>query len=241
MSLRKDHRPYYLKKLHQRFERWYTHHFLKPQFEYLGPHPQFLKPWNIEVFGPSIRMGCHGNIVTTHDRNVRINIWGNHHEAGRIEIGDYVFIGPGVRISAANEITIGNNCLIASGVYITDSDWHGLYNRVALPDLFRPVTIHDNVWLGDSCIVLKGVTIGENSVVGAGAVVTRDVPPNTVVSGNPAQEVKKLDPDEPMVTREMFFSDPTLDQRIEATDREMLKENTLLGWLLAWIKPPRDG
>ena len=68
--------------------------------------------------------------------------------------------------------------------------------------------IGDNVWLGDHATVLKGVTIGENSVVAARAVVTRDVPANVVVAGNPAKVVKELDPERGFTTRMDYFADP---------------------------------
>lgn len=240
MSLRRDHRPFYIKKIYQRFENWYIQHFLKPHFTHLGSHPLFIKPWNIEVFGPDVQVGDHCNIVTTSDRKVRLNIWGKDSQSGTIDIGNYVFIGPGVRISAANKISIGDNCLIASNVYITDSDWHGIYNRVALPTDYTPVTIGNNVWLGDSCTVIKGVTIGDNSVIGANAVVTQDVPANVIVAGNPAKVVKNLDTEKVFYTREQFFSNPNLNRDIEQLDRIALKNNTFLGWIKSIFFPPKD-
>jgi acetyltransferase-like isoleucine patch superfamily enzyme len=85
--------------------------------------------------------------------------------------------------------------MMANGTYITDSDWHTVYDRTQRsPEQPTPVHIGDNVWLGDHATVLKGVTIGDNSVVAARAVVTRDVPANVIVAGNPARVVKELDP-----------------------------------------------
>ena len=82
--------------------------------------------------------------------------------------------------------------MMANGVYITDSDWHGIYDRTKRGEEICPVHIENNVWLGDGAKVLKGVRIGENSIVGAGAIVSRDVPANVVVAGNPAEIVKQL-------------------------------------------------
>ena len=65
--------------------------------------------------------------------------------------------------------------MFAANVYISDSDWHGIYNRIRPFRCTKPVVLENNVWLGERVIVNKGVTIGENSVIGAGAVVTRDV------------------------------------------------------------------
>ena len=111
-----------------------------------------------------------------------------------IEIGDNTRIN-GASIHAVERITIGKNCLIAANVTIVDSDGHGLRpdERYLVNPSARPVIIEDNVWIGLNSIILKGVRIGANSVVGAGSVVSRDVPSNCIVSGNPAQVVKTFD------------------------------------------------
>jgi len=129
---------------------------------------------------------------------------------------------------------------MASGVYITDSDWHGIYDRLDYIGASRPVSIGTNVWLGDSVIVCKGVTIGDNSIIGAGSVVTGDIPANVVAAGNPARVIRELDPDRPMVTRAKWFSDPArLERDIETIDREMLAGNTLAGWIRSVVFPKR--
>ena len=117
--------------------------------------------------------------------------------------------------------------MIASRVYITDCDWHDLYNRIAT-GAARPVRIAANVWIGDSALICKGVNIGENSIIGAGAVVVDDVPANSVAAGNPARIVKSLDPRVPLTTRAHWFADPdALFQNIDRLDRKMLAGNTL--------------
>ena len=83
--------------------------------------------------------------------------------------------------------------MIAHGAYISDADWHGIYDRAEPVGKTKPIKFEDNVWIGDSAIICKGVTIGKNSIIGAGAVVTKDVPENCVFAGNPAKLVKKLD------------------------------------------------
>ena len=70
------------------------------------------------------------------------------------------------------------------------NDWNG--NGAFYRTFARPVRIEDNVWIGGGAILLPGVTVGDNSVIGAGAVVTRDVPANTVVAGNPARVIREL-------------------------------------------------
>ena len=84
-------------------------------------------------------------------------------------------------------------------------------------------------------MVLKGVSIGENSVVGAGAVVSKDVPPNVVVAGNPARVVKELDPEQGFTTRSEYFANPeALAVFFDGVDRMVLKENGTLNWLRYW-------
>ena len=167
-----------------------------------------------------------------------MTVWSGNPDAPGIRIGDYSLICPGVRISAAWEIIIGNACMMASDVYITDSDWHGIYDRVEPLGNAHPVRIGNNVWLGDGSIVCKGVSIGDNSILGARSVATRDIPPNSVAAGNPAVIVNKLDPERPMRTRADWFADPEdLFRRIAQMDRDMLRGNTFLGWLRARFFP----
>lgn len=108
-----------------------------------------------------------------------------------IEIGDNTRIN-GASIHATEKISIGRNCLIAANVTIIDSDGHGLYpvQRNLINPVSQPVIIEDNVWIGINSIILKGVRIGRNSVIGAGSVVTKDIPSNCVAAGNPACVVK---------------------------------------------------
>ena len=236
--MRKDHRPYVLKRLDQAFQRKYAGYFLRPQLERLGLGCTFMKPWYVEIFGGPIRIGDYTHIIATPDKRVRLTVWSNLEGEGRIEIGDYCLICPGVRISAGREIVIAESVMMAQGAFITDSDWHGLYDRSLSVGKSAPVRIEPNAWIGDSAIVAKGVTVGRNSIVGAGAVVVRDVPPNVVVAGNPAAVVKELDPDRPVVTRGDWMADPAgLAARFAAIDRERMKNNTWLGWLRSLIHP----
>ena len=111
------------------------------------------------------------------------------HRAGRIEIGDGTYINYGVSISAHELVSIGRGCHIGHYVFIYDNDLHGIEDKYRLPPS-RPVVLEDGVWLGTRVVVLKGVRIGHDAVVGAGSVVTRDVPPRTVVAGTPATCVR---------------------------------------------------
>lgn len=115
-----------------------------------------------------------------------------------ITIGDNTFIGHGTSISAGKAISIGNNCFISGGVRISDNDGHPL-NYVDRMNHLPPrkedvkeVRIGDHVWIGSHAAILKGVTIGDRSIVGACSVVTKDVPPDMIVAGNPARIIKTL-------------------------------------------------
>ncbi len=127
---------------------------------------------------------------------------------GSCKIGDFSLLN-GALIMADERIEIGKHVLISWNVGIADSDFHPLdaaqrrIDTYALAPFYKdrpprpplktaPVIIEDNVWIGMNAVILKGVTIGENSVVAAGAVVSKSVPANVVVAGNPAVIVRQL-------------------------------------------------
>jgi len=127
---------------------------------------------------------------------------------GSCTVGDFTLMN-GALVMAEERIEIGSHCLISWNVGIADSDFHPLapaqriIDAHALAPFFKdrpprpklrtaPVIISDNVWIGMNAIILKGVTIGENSVVAAGAVVTKSVAANVVVAGNPAVAVREV-------------------------------------------------
>ena len=105
-----------------------------------------------------------------------------------IEIGDECGFS-GTVIGCAKYIKIGNNVRCGANTLITDSDWHSDDPRVGEN---KPVVIDDNVWLGYGVKVLKGVHIGENSLIGAGSIVTKDVPANVVAVGNPCKVIRTM-------------------------------------------------
>lgn len=235
--MRKDHRPYYIKKLYLKFQKFYVNHFLRPQFDHMGKGGTFMKPWHVEIFGPCIELGDFSTIIAAPDRKIRFSVWPEKKGKGYIKIGNYCLVCPGVRIGAACGVDIGHNCMIASNAYITDSDWHDIYNRVST-GTSMPVKIKENVWIGDSAIICKGVTIGKNSIIGAGAVITKDVPSNVVAAGNPAKVVKQLDLEEKMITRSHWLSDPgSLSREFDKWDRAVLQNNTFLHWVRYMLFP----
>jgi len=235
-----DFRPWYIKQAWYRLQHLYVRHYLVPQLTGLGDHPFIIKPWYIELFGGPIRIGSHVTLLGCSDKKTRLTVWSDQKEIPGITIGDHVLISPGVRISAANRITIGDSCMLASHAYITDSDWHGIYDRSLTPKETHRVVLENNVWIGDSAMVCKGVCIGENSIVGAGSVVTSDIPANVIAAGNPAQIIRHLDPDKKMITRKDRYHDTAQMTRfLETSEKAALKGNTLLGWLRSLIFPGR--
>ena len=128
---------------------------------------------------------------------------------GRIEIGDYCFLGAGSRIWSGDHIKVGNRVLIAHNVNITDNISHpvdagerhehykailqGGFPKTSPGTKDKAVSIGDDVWIGFNAVIMKGVTIGEKSIIGAGAMVLHDVPPYTIVGGNPAKVIGKVD------------------------------------------------
>jgi acetyltransferase-like isoleucine patch superfamily enzyme len=119
-------------------------------------------------------------------------------ERPTLTIGSHTVIGHNGSFTIGKQITIGSHCLIAGNVQIFDSPGHPadpagrLAGRAADPEKVRPVTVGDNVWIGNNSIILPGVTIGEGSIVAIGSVVKDSVPPNTMVAGNPARPVRSL-------------------------------------------------
>jgi acetyltransferase-like isoleucine patch superfamily enzyme len=236
--VRRDHRPYFVKRAFERFEHHYTEHFLRPQLDSLGPGHRFMKPWNLRIHGGRIQVGSHVHMVTAGDRRLCLSVWEHKEHHGEIRIGDYALLCPGVRIDSAAGVTVGPSSMIAAGAYLTDADWHGLYDRTALIGTARPIVLGENAWIGDGATITKGVTIGTNAIVAAGAVVSRDVPDDVVVAGNPARVVKELDTSIARVTRRELFANPEgLARYNEELDRWLLKENSVAGWLRAAIAP----
>jgi len=238
--MRRDHRPYWMHRVWESYENWWTRRFLSPHFEALGADPKVVRPWNVEVFGPNVRVGRAVHIVSRRDQPVSFTVWSPPDAPGEIMIGDACFFAGGVRILAAGSIHIGDGGLFAKNVTITDCDWHGLYDRIDPKPAPSPVTIGTNVWAGDGAFIGKGVSIGDNAVIAARAVVVKDVPANAVVAGAPAKVVKTLDPEGPFKTRMEMLGDPSaLNAFMERAYAEALAGNSTLGWLRTKLFPRR--
>jgi acetyltransferase-like isoleucine patch superfamily enzyme len=119
-------------------------------------------------------------------------------ETPTLIVGNNTTLAYLVTISVGERVEIGDDCLIADRVFIADNHGHPLdperrrKREKVFPEEIKPIKIGNNVWIGYQSAILRGVTIGDNSIVGANSVVTKDVPPNTVVAGNPARIVRTL-------------------------------------------------
>ncbi len=134
--------------------------------------------------------------------NVKIgnrNAWilsPNLYECPELIIGDNTVINYQVGISVECKVEIGDSCVIAGENMIFDNNSHSILytnKRKMTKEDVGPIKIDDHVWIGMRSMILKGVTIGKGSVVAAGSVVTKDVPPMTLVGGNPARVIKKIE------------------------------------------------
>jgi acetyltransferase-like isoleucine patch superfamily enzyme len=116
---------------------------------------------------------------------------------GRILIANDVQVEEFIHVAAAEEVAIGPGTSIGSYAYITDHD-HGRpvqgQHVLDAPLLIKPTRIGARVWIGERACILKGVTIGDDAVVGAGAVVTKDVPTGAIVAGVPARIIRSQSP-----------------------------------------------
>ena len=144
----------------------------------------------------------HGELIVgddvTIDGKCSFTFAARYSDRPSLTIGDNTIIGYGCTIVIGKQVSIGKHCLIAINTRISDSPGHPadpVARRAGLPpgsEEVKPVIIRDNVWIGERAIIMPGVTIGENSIVATGAVVITDVPPHTLVVGNPARKVPMI-------------------------------------------------
>jgi len=236
--VRKNYTPYLFNQLQARWNSFYIKHFFRKHFDCLGREPWVVRPASVEIFGGQIEAGNFLYMISHVTKPIRLTTWSDKTSNGRIRIGDYCLISPGATITSAVSIEIGDNCMFAADCYLSDSDWHGLYNRVRPFRCSKPIVIKDNVWVGHGAKVGKGVTIGENSVVAAGAIVVNDVPDNVVVGGNPAVVIKQLNSNRRMLKREFMFQNEGAFQQHEGDlARLALEGNTVFSWLRSIFFP----
>lgn len=161
--------------------------------------------WGSAIFGVERK-----NQIKLGD-NVQLSGWLTVLYGGRITIGDYTLIGNNTVVEAFDQVEIGAYTMISSEVLIMDNNNHSIYAQDRLIDtlgakdfnkvrinntncVHKSIKIGNHVWIGRRSIILKGVTIGDRSIVAAGTIVTKDIPSNTIVAGNPAKVVKRIKP-----------------------------------------------
>lgn len=169
---------------------------------YLGRDVEFRGRPLIEIEnGGSVHVGSRVRL-NSRNRGYHVNMFGPvklfaDMPGATIRIGEDTRIH-GACIHAYSSIVIGKRCLIAANTQIVDGSGHDLCldtpeHRILTIGTALPIVIEDDVWVGMNCIVLPGVTIGRGSVIGAGSVVTKDIPPGTVAAGNPARVIRGAD------------------------------------------------
>ena len=149
--------------------------------------------------GSSVEIGdhfhCVSNVVRSTASTVAITRIKTYSESAAVVLGDRVGLNGTSITCRSTRIEIGDGTKFGPGCVAVDSDFHNLEpERRQLPSegRDRPVTIGRNVWIGMRCIILKGVTIGDSSIVGAGSVVTKDIGANEVWVGNPATYMRDV-------------------------------------------------
>jgi acetyltransferase-like isoleucine patch superfamily enzyme len=148
------------------------------------------------VHGNVLEMLREGRLELGEHVMLEPGVWLTSQAPGRIRIGSGSFLNLGVQVAALELVDIGEHCMFANGCFVTDAD-----HRFDDPD--RPVTwqgftskgptrIGDNVWAGANVVITSGVTVGERCVIGANAVVNRDLPPYSIAVGAPAKVVRTI-------------------------------------------------
>lgn len=154
---------------------------------YIGPRLTCKKPHYLYI-DDDVRIG-HDCRFSFYDK------FANTEYSPNLSIGKHSYLGDHLTILCADKVDIGDSVLMASYITIS-SENHGMnpeaiMNYMHQPLSTKPVKICDGVWIGEKAIILPGVTIGEKAIVAAGAVVTKNVPPYSIVAGNDAKVIKK--------------------------------------------------
>lgn len=238
--MRRNHQPLWLHRALNLVRDIYTRRIISPQFDRLGEGLTIFEPRTLVLFGSNINAGKHLHVISNKLKPVQLSTWSSKQQQGKIDIGDYVLLSPGVQCSSAEHIRIGDNCMIAADTVISDSDWHGTYNRTRPFRCSEAINIDDNVWIGQRSIIGKGVHIGENSIVAAGSVVVHNVPANTIVGGNPAQALKSINPNKRMLKREFLFTQGTdYAENQKKLSQYLAANNSTVKWLKTLVAPSK--
>ncbi len=160
---------------------WHMSGNLLPAFAFPGLRAQVFRSLGFKIGNRTCLLGS-------------LRIVGPANAAKRLRIGAGCVVGPGVTFGLDGDISIGENVAISPGVTFSTAS-HALgrrKRRMSFSILPMPIVVGNGVWIGMDALVLPGVTIGDGSVIAAGSVVFKDIPPNVLASGNPATVIKKL-------------------------------------------------
>ena len=196
-----------------------------------------LNPQHLKIFGNNISIGDYATLITAPDKRIDLSTWETDKINGELQLGKYILISPGTSIRSAQKIVIGDSTMIASDVTITDSDWHDIYDRTDYVASPKEVIIQENVWIGEKSLILKGSKIGKNSIIGAGSVVSGEVPANVIFAGNPAKQIKKLDEKSFKTRKSLFSESSTYLEDLLTIEKKTLEHNSLINWLKSLIWP----
>lgn len=151
------------------------------------PETTILEPQAVIFTGPVSRLVIGEMFIMYPNSSIRL-------DKGWLEIGDEVSLGPGAHIYEPRAgMSIGNNVLIAGGCVFSGTSHGMIVNGEPMrkqPFSAKPIVIEDDVWIGMNCTILPGVTIGRGAVVGAGSLVSKDLPSETICYGSPCQPVR---------------------------------------------------
>lgn len=187
----------YSRRLRDRWLRLnlYTRSALVPGEVYLHPKAELYVPVRCDGRGKvSVGKGTMiGSTCAPRAGNGEVLLQARSTDAV-IEIGENVWFSNNISMISNQRILVGDNCLIGDFVSVFDSDFHTIdpVHRRSSAGKTSPVTIGNNVWFGSRVTVLKGVSIGENSIISPQSVVTGDIPANCIAGGNPAKVIRMI-------------------------------------------------
>ena len=164
--------------------RWYVR-MLAPLYQHRGRHSKIHR--SVRMDTPPYRRFSLGDYSVVESYSCINNA------VGDVVIGDHTRVG--LHNTVIGPVTIGNHVNLAQGITVTALNHNFAEKGLRIDEQgvsTTPVTIGDDIWIGANAVILPGVTIGNHSVVAAGAVVTKDVPPHTLVAGVPAKTIKEL-------------------------------------------------